>query len=248
MPDQTSFVGMIVVLTRQTFGASLSKRLRTSTGNALHRLNDHIRERRKRLEAIGKRKAVFNRSPLKVIVGAGGILQDGWISTEESSLNLLNPDHWRTYFGKRTIDAILAEHVWEHLTLEQGLRAARLCRKYLKPGGYLRVAVPDGNHPDHKYIEHVRPMGTGPGADDHRVLYNYKLIVSIFSKAGFEVKLLEYFDENKKFTFNHWNPDDGMIDRSMRFDERNQKTALTYTSLIIDAFAPGRCVPKRLIG
>jgi len=46
------------------------------------------------------------------------------------------------------LDAILAEHVWEHLTKEEALIAALTCYRYIKNGGYLRVAVPDGPHPN----------------------------------------------------------------------------------------------------
>lgn len=41
------------------------------------------------------------------------------------------------------VDAFLAEHVWEHLSLEDAHRAARNCHEYLHPGGRLRLAVPD---------------------------------------------------------------------------------------------------------
>jgi len=47
---------------------------------------------------------------------------------------------------------------------------------FLRIGGTLRIAVPDGCHPDPNYIEHVRPGGTGAGADDHQFLYTYKTI------------------------------------------------------------------------
>lgn len=41
------------------------------------------------------------------------------------------------------VDAFLAEHVWEHLSLEDAHRAARNCHEFLRPGGRLRLAVPD---------------------------------------------------------------------------------------------------------
>src|SRR5450631_4653063 len=111
--------------------------------------------------------------PRRLVVGASGICEAGWIPSDIEYLNLLNAGDWKTYFDKASIDAILAEHVWEHLSVDDGLAAARRCFEYLKPGGYLRVAVPDGFHPDPKYIDHVRPGGSGPGADDHKVLYNH---------------------------------------------------------------------------
>ena len=131
---------------------------------------------------------------------------------------------------------MLAEHVWEHLTIDQGLEAAQRCFEYLKPGGYLRVAVPDGFHPDELYRHRVRPGGSGAGADDHRVLYNHITLADIFEKAGFRVDLLEYFDSEGKFHFVDWNPEDGKINRSWRFDRRNEDGATNYTSIILDAY------------
>jgi hypothetical protein len=43
-------------------------------------------------------------------------------------------------------DAFVAEHVWEHLSLEAAHVAARNCYAHLSPGGTLRIAVPDPNH------------------------------------------------------------------------------------------------------
>ncbi|MCH7728025.1 MAG: cytochrome, partial [Planctomycetes bacterium] len=50
-----------------------------------------------------------------------------------------------------------------------------------------------------------------------------------------EVTLLEYFNEEGEFQFQDWDPDDGLIRRSYRFDARNHEDQLNYTSLIIDA-------------
>ena len=173
--------------------------------------------------------------PIKVIIGASETSQKGWISTEAEQLNLLEEQNWIKFFPKKNIRAILAEHVCEHLTKEDGVLAARMCYKYLSPGGYLRVAVPDGFQSDKEYIEYVKPGGTGPGADDHKILYNCKTFKEVFELAGFTVNLLEYFDENGKFHYEKWNPRRGMIQRSKRFDQRNREGMLKYTSLIIDA-------------
>ena len=88
------------------------------------------------------------------------------------------------------------------------------------------------------YIEAVKPGGTGDGSDDHKVLFNYKSLSYLLSKAGFQVKLLEWFDENGVFHFENWIETDGLIRRSTRFDERNIKNPTQYTSLIIDAIKP----------
>jgi len=174
--------------------------------------------------------------PIKIVIGAAGIFEPGWTATEIEQLNVLKPADWRRMFKRRgSISAILAEHVWEHLSEEEGREAARQCYQYLKPGGFLRVAVPDGFHPDPAYIDYVKPGGYGAGADDHRVLYNWCSLKKVFEDAGFEVELLEYFDASGRFHCANWDPADGKIMRSSRFDERNFDRPLAYTSTILDA-------------
>ncbi len=175
---------------------------------------------------------------LKLVIGADDQYDEGWIGTEIEYLNLLNPEDWEKIFRPNQIDALMAEHVWEHLTLEDGLIAARQCYEYLKPGGYIRVAVPDGFCRDPDYMEWVRPGGSGIAADDHKVLYNHKTLAAVFEKAGFKTSLLEYFDESGTFQHTDWDPASGKIIRSLRFDERNSNGAMVYTSLIIDAKKP----------
>jgi len=176
--------------------------------------------------------------PCRVVVGASRRVQSGWIGTEIEDLDLLRPETWTRFFGDESIDAILAEHVWEHLTAEEGRLAARTCRRFLKPGGYLRVAVPDGLFPDENYIEHVRPGGSGAGAHDHHVLYDHRTLSELFVDLGFRVSLLEYHDVDGTFRFEEWDPEQGMIRRSRRFDPMNQDGQLRYSSLILDACKP----------
>jgi predicted SAM-dependent methyltransferase len=174
--------------------------------------------------------------PVNLVVGSMFSLYKGWIHSDIETLNLLKRSDWEKYFAENSIDRILAEHVWEHLTPEQGKLAFRNCFTFLKPGGYLRVAVPDGYNPSKEFIDYVKPGGTGNGADDHKLLYNYELMSGFLTEIGFEVNLLEYFDENGQFHKSPWLPEDGMIRRSADYDERNQGGKLGYTSLIIDAF------------
>lgn len=181
-------------------------------------------------------KKLTRASPLRLVIGASGIYDKGWIPSDVDYLDLLNADHWKRYFGEASIDAILAEHVWEHLTVDQGVAAAECCFKYLRSGGYVRVAVPDGHSPSAEYIEQVRPGGSGAGADDHKVLYNHVTFSDVFQKAGFQIRLLEYFDSDGEFHYTDWQVEDGKINRSRRFDKRNADGALNYTSIILDAF------------
>jgi predicted SAM-dependent methyltransferase len=121
--------------------------------------------------------------------------------------------------------------------------AARTCHQFLKVGGYLRVAVPDGLNPNPDYRDRVRIGGSGAGADDHRVLYDHRTLGALLTGAGFTVDLLEYFDADGNFHAKAWDPAAGLIRRSRAFDTRNADGKLRYTSLIIDAFkapAPSR--------
>ena len=54
-------------------------------------------------------------------------------------------------FEYNSISAILAEHVWEHLTFEEGVRAAEICYEFLKPSGHIRCGVPDAFFQDEAY-------------------------------------------------------------------------------------------------
>jgi predicted SAM-dependent methyltransferase len=181
---------------------------------------------------------VKSRDKTRIIVGAADNRHEGWIATNKNMLNLLHESDWAHHFEANQVDAILAEHVWEHLDCFGAIMAADNCFKYLKPGGYMRVAVPDGWHPDKDYIDRVKPGGWGIGSDDHHVLYTYRSLRTVFALVGFDTLLLEYFDERGTFHYLDWSPTDGMIERSKRFDSRNRTGTLAYTSIILDARKP----------
>lgn len=183
----------------------------------------------------------FENIPLQVIIGAGQQAYEGWIPTHKEQLNLLHREDWVELFGERRIDALLCEHVWEHLTEEEGRHAASICFEFLKPGGVLRCAIPDANFKNENYQNMVRIGGSGPldhPAADHKIVYDYRLFSSIFAEAGFEVVLLEYCDEQGRFHSIYWNLNDGQIFRSALSDPRNRDGKLEFVSLIVDARKP----------
>ena len=92
---------------------------------------------------------ITTNSPLRIIAGAGEQHWDGWIPTQKEELDLLRPKEWEASFHSHLADAFLCEqHIWEHLAEMEEREATKLCSKYLKPGGYLRCAVPDANFPN----------------------------------------------------------------------------------------------------
>jgi predicted SAM-dependent methyltransferase len=178
---------------------------------------------------------------MKVILGAGQTKCEGWIATQESELDLRSTSDWNKLFKVDSIDAMLAEHVWEHLTYEEGVLAAKNCYSHLKPGGYIRCAVPDRFFRNEEYQNMVQVGGPGPvdhPAATHKIVYDYKMLKSVFESAGFEVTLLEYCDENGDFHYAYWNESDGRIGRSFRYDTRNSLENLGMVSIIIDARKP----------
>ncbi len=198
---------------------------------------------RRRMHQRALRCALHGQRIKRIIVGASNTEFEGWEPTNQDVLNLLVESDWFACLKPNSLDAILAEHVWEHLTQNEAVVAAKNCYKFLKPGGYLRVAVPDGLHPDPDYIEWVRPGGNGPGADDHKVLYTYDTFRKVFAAAGFDVSLCEYYDERGEFHATDWDPAAGMIRRSKRFDkvtfDRSKSgKGFDFTSIIMDAIKP----------
>lgn len=183
---------------------------------------------------------------LRVIIGAGEQRWDGWIPTQQHELDLLDPNSFSGWFGGRSADALLCEHVWEHLTIDEGTAAAKLCAQYLRPGGRLRIAVPDGRFPDDEYQRTVQVGGPGPRdhpAADHRVVFVHETLTAMFVAAGYCVHLLEWWDADGTFWVEPWSIDDGPIYRSSRMDHRNidYRTGIGrpgFTSLILDAFVP----------
>lgn len=178
---------------------------------------------------------------LKIIIGAGDQKYDGWIATHKNDLDLTNEQDWLLTFKDRKADAFLCEHVWEHLTLNEGKEAAKYVFNSLKPGGYIRAAVPDKNFQNDIYQETIKVGGPGPEnhpASDHKIVYDYKLFLRIFEQAGFRVDLLEYCDEHGRFHYNHWDLSKGFIYRTLRNDHRNKNGELKFVSLLIDAKKP----------
>lgn len=184
------------------------------------------------------RRAMQSTGPRRIVIGSAGWFDRGWIPTDEHFLDLTKPEMWLLHFSPNSIDALLAEHVWEHLTPEEAAIACKTCYTYLKPGGYIRVAVPDGYHPDPIYRQWVRVGGAwiGQVSNDHKVLYTHETLVQLFEQAGFRVELLEYFDATGGFHVSQWDVAQGKIRRSARFYKR--RLGVSDTSIIIDAFKP----------
>jgi predicted SAM-dependent methyltransferase len=178
--------------------------------------------------------------PLQIVIGAGETKYTGWIPTDIPAFDILKHTHWAQLFQPNSIHRMLAEHVFEHLTTAEMKDFLRIARIYLTENGRIRIAVPDGYHPDPSYIEHVRPGGIGIGADDHKVLYTCDLIAEILEAQGYNYQVLEGFNADGEFQRSEWDIVDGYIKRSEKYDDRNKDGKLAYTSLIVDCWVSDR--------
>lgn len=174
-------------------------------------------------------------SPLRVIVGAANTRYPGWVHTDATTLDIRRPRDWRRFFRQASIDRILSEHVLEHLTEAEARTALALSLQYLRPGGVLRLAVPDGYRHDEVYVKEVQPPRAG-----HQQLLNIDSLTEMLRSVGFDVLPLEFFDADGIFHAADWDPADGLIQRSLPFDRQTdfRRGDLYYTSLIVDATRP----------
>ncbi|WP_342330233.1 hypothetical protein [Pedobacter sp. FW305-3-2-15-E-R2A2] len=186
------------------------------------------------LDLIQLKSKIKNSSaPLNIIIGSEKTAYPNWLPTNIESLNLLEKSSFQNLFGEKKATKFLAEHVFEHISYANALIALKNCFEFMEKGGSIRIAVPDGFHPNKDYIDMVKPGGHGEGADDHKLLYDYHQLSKVLEDAGFRVQLLEYYDEQRQFHFVDWKSEDGHILRSRRFDKRFNEP-LGYSSLIID--------------
>lgn len=193
---------------------------------------------------------------IKVIIGAGPQEYPGWLATDINMLNITQDSAWKNLFAPQSIDNILAEHVVEHLTLDELYRVLEHAKKYLKPGGIFRIAVPDAFHPSRYYYNLVKPGGWET-PHEHKVFFDHEMLRRIAVEAGYTIRPLEYFDEDGIFHKEAFLREDGMIQRCAEHncgldmsDEKVMETfystipqhlrhqfydrKMTYTSLIVD--------------
>ena len=118
-------------------------------------LRDWYQERR-------LRRAVASGLPLKIVLGGTAPAPD-WFGSDIGFFDATRAAAWTELIGREAaVDRLLAEHVFEHIPPELIPAVLENAFRYLKPGGTIRIAVPDGHNPNPDYIRNVEPGGTGP--------------------------------------------------------------------------------------
>ena len=133
--------------------------------------------------------------------------------------------HKKFPFKDNSVDAFYASHVWEHLYEEDGKFALQECFRACKPGGYVRLVVPDLFYYCSEYISSCREdrakilnnklMYRDAGRNKcilsklynaitdfhtHKFMYDSKLLTELFRKCGFiEIRECKLNESNIEF-------------------------------------------------
>ena len=128
-----------------------------------------------------RRKSFVVQEPVKLNLGCGPIHAAAWVNVDGSnrawlasrlswldrllvSLRLVAPTEFsaatvyanllrRFPWRDKSVEAIYMGEMLEHFTQEEGERVLRECYRVLRPGGLLRIRVPDNAHFWKKYLE-----------------------------------------------------------------------------------------------
>ncbi len=189
-----------------------------------------------------KLNLIFTKNNVNLIIGAALTKQKGWFSTNEEWLDITKENHWNRLFNSnKRVKKILAEHVFEHLTLQEMRNALKLIYENMILGGSLRVAVPDGNNQNSEYRKNCGINGIGADAADHKQFITFEIFREEALKVGFEVKLIEGYLKNKQLISEEFDYDLGYVIRSRRninnlLSKEGWDFTDANTSLIVDCF------------
>ena len=181
----------------------------------------------------------FSEDTVNIILGAALTNQKGWFSTNEEWLDISKAEHWNRLFNsKKRVKRVLAEHVFEHLTIDEMRNTLRVIFVNMVNGGSLRIAVPDGNNPNSEYRKHCGINGIGADASDHKQFLTYELLSKEVERTGFHHNLIEGYLENKELVLKKFNNNLGRVIRSRSNKNIRPKDGWDFpdanSSLIVD--------------
>jgi predicted SAM-dependent methyltransferase len=138
---------------------------------------------------------------LRLNLGSGPNKIEGWTNVDLAGMS---PDlKWDLRFGipfaDGSVQAIFLEHVCEHFPLSAVFGMLEECRRKLKPGGILRIGVPDfGRYMksyagDGAFIDELRPgrptkllaVAEVALAHGHRSVWDAETLEGVLTEAGF---------------------------------------------------------------
>lgn len=170
---------------------------------------------------------IAERSPLRLNLGGGtdchpDPLYRGYIAVDTStsasygiSFDLAQP----IPLPDGCVDRILSEHFLEHVDRMTIARILADCHRLLKPGGLMRVSVPDYMHPWQRYC---LALGKDPRRSNHRVLPTYDFCRELVAQSPFcSARFYQYWDGDR-FVNHGIDYSLGHLRRTPEHDERNR--------------------------
>lgn len=137
-----------------TYAPGLSEEAkRLSFIEMLNEINTSLHNR-KNIEdklKVAAEESVNLQGALNIFVGdtsdrLSHIAGKAWLHFSINTVDLTSADSLLLFTGGiSSVNNIVAEHVWEHMTIAESIVAAINCWEALAPGGILRLAVPDYN-------------------------------------------------------------------------------------------------------
>jgi predicted SAM-dependent methyltransferase len=86
----------------------------------------------------------LTRSPLRLHLGCGTVLLEGWVNVDMGGTPDLALDlRYGLPFPDASVDRIHSEHMFEHLRLADGQLLMAEAHRVLRPGGVMRIGMPD---------------------------------------------------------------------------------------------------------
>lgn len=170
-----------------------------------------------RMRSVGAARRYRHRQELLVNLGAGTEGQAGWVNVDAfrfPGINCLLDVRRGLPFADGSVRGIFCEHFLEHVDYEhEAPRLLRECHRALRPGGVLRLVVPDAE----KYLRgycsegwdelvRVRPLRPGPTdayyghryatkmelvnfvfrqVCDHKYAYDAETLMNLLRRCGF---------------------------------------------------------------
>lgn len=157
-------------------------------------------------------------TPQRIYIGSSGIHLPGFTSYPYQELDVTKEQDFARWFCEEGIDVFHSEHTFEHISYENSLTAFKLFYKYLRPTGYVRIAVPGEHHMGKSHKPDKLDIQYG-----HISFWNKTIIGDYLKSAGFQrIELREYQSANSCH-ISLWNRCEGMVRRSFMHDARNEK-------------------------
>jgi predicted SAM-dependent methyltransferase len=194
--------GRLVKLLRRVSSHDLRQSAKVNSTRLFHPLS------RRRVRALLRQGA-----PIRLNLGSGPRKLQGWVNVDVVGMNPDLPWDLRRGipFPDTSVDAVFFEHVLEHFPLANVFEILDEAKRVLRPGGMVRVGVPDfGRYllsyaGDKGFIQSNRPNRPTPLLavaevalfHGHRSVWDGETLVRTLEEAGFTEVTVRGFGESE---------------------------------------------------